>query len=268
MKLYEKLHESKNSDKLTTEEKYTGKLDGKIAVITGGNSGIGLATAQRFVKEGAYVFITGRRQSELDKAAKQIGKTTVTGIQGDVSNLTDLDRLYDTVKGQKGRIDILFANAGIAEFAPLGSITESHFDKIFSVNVKGLLFTVQKALPLFQDGGSIILTASVGGSKGTPAFSVYDATKAAIRSFARSWTVDLKHRKIRVNAISPGPTDTPVLRRLFEDEQMKTTLLNTIPLGRMGSPDEVAKAVLFLASDDSSFMTGIELFVDGGRGQI
>jgi NAD(P)-dependent dehydrogenase (short-subunit alcohol dehydrogenase family) len=267
MKLYEKLHESKDSDKLTTEEKYTGKLEGKIAVITGGNSGIGLATAKQFVDEGAYVFITGRRQNELDKAVKQIGKN-VTGVQSDVSNLADLDRLYDTVKQQKDRIDVLFANSGIAEFAPLGSITESHFDKIFNINVKGLLFTVQKALPLFQDGGSIILTASVGGSKGTPAFSVYDATKAAIRSFARSWTVDLKHRKIRVNAISPGPTDTPVLRRLFENEQMKTTLLNTIPLGRMGSPDEVAKAVLFLASDDSSFITGIELFIDGGRGQI
>jgi NAD(P)-dependent dehydrogenase (short-subunit alcohol dehydrogenase family) len=225
---------------MTQTELIAKRLDRKIAVITGGNSGIGLATAQRFVKEGAHVFITGRRQSELDKAVTQIGKTSVTGVQGDVSNLADLDRLYDTVKGQKGQIDILFANAGIAEFAPLGSITESHFDKIFSVNVKGLLFTVQKALPLFQDGSSIILTASVGGSKGTPAFSVYDATKAAIRSFARSWTVDLKHRKIRVNAISPGPIDTPVLRRLFEDEQMKTTLLNTIPLGRMGSPDEVA----------------------------
>jgi NAD(P)-dependent dehydrogenase (short-subunit alcohol dehydrogenase family) len=267
MKLYEKLHESKDSDKLTTEEKYTGKLEGKIAVITGGNSGIGLATAKQFVDEGAYVFITGRRQNELDKAVKQIGKN-VTGVQSDVSNLADLDRLYDTVKQQKDRIDVLFANSGIAEFAPLGSITESHFDKIFNINVKGLLFTVQKALPLFQDGGSIILTASVGGSKGTPACIVYDATKAAIRSFARSWTVDLKHRKIRVNAISPGPTDTPVLRRLFENEQMKTTLLNTIPLGRMGSPDEVAKAVLFLASDDSSFITGIELFIDGGRGQI
>jgi NAD(P)-dependent dehydrogenase (short-subunit alcohol dehydrogenase family) len=245
-------------------ELITKRLEGKIAVITGGNSGIGLATAQRFVEEGAFVFITGRRQDELDKAVKQIDKN-VMGVQGDVSNLADLDRLFATVKQQEGRIDVLFANAGIAEFAPLGSITESHFDKIFNINVKGLLFTVQKALPLFQDGGSIILTASVGGSKGTPAFSVYDAT---IRSFARSWTVDLKHRKIRVNAISPGPTDTPVLRRLFEDEQMKTTLLNTIPLGRMGSPDEVAKAVLFLASDDSSFITGIELFVDGGRGQI
>ena len=235
---------------MTQTELIAKRLDGKNAVITGGNSGIGLATAQRFVKEGAHVFITGRRQSEIDAAVNQIGKN-VTGVQGDVSNLADLDRLYDTVKQQKGRIDVLFANAGMAEFAPLGSITESHFDKIFNINVKGLLFTVQKALPLIQDGGSIILTASVGGSKGTPAFSVYDATKAAIRSFARSWTVDLRHRKIRVNAISPGPTDTPVLRRLFENEQMKTTLLNTIPLGRMGSPDEVAKAVLFLASDDS-----------------
>ncbi|MGA8080395.1 MAG: glucose 1-dehydrogenase, partial [Candidatus Nitrosopolaris sp.] len=244
---------------MTQTELIAKRLNGKNAVITGGNSGIGLATAQRFVKEGAHVFITGRRQSEIDAAVNQIGKN-VTGVQGDVSNLADLDRLYDTVKQQKGRIDVLFANAGIAEFAPLGSITESHFDKIFNINVKGPLFTVQKALPLFQDGGSIILTASVGGSKGTPAFSVYDATKAAIRSFARLWTVDLKHRKIRVNAISPGPTDTPVLRRLFENEQMKTTLLNTIPLGRMGSPDEVAKAVLFLASDDSSFITGIELF--------
>jgi NAD(P)-dependent dehydrogenase (short-subunit alcohol dehydrogenase family) len=247
------------------------KLEGKIAVITGGNSGIGLATAQRFVDEGAYVFITGRYQNELDKAVKQIGKNVI-GVQDDVSNPADLDRLYDTVKQQKGRIDVLFANAGIAEFAHLGSITESHFDKIFNVNVKGLLFTVQKALPLFQDGGSIILTASVGGSKGFEGVSVYGATKAAIRSFARSWTVDLKQRKIRVNAVSPGPIDTPGLRRLFENgeqvKQMTTTHLNTMPLGRMGSPDEVAKAVLFLASHDSSFITGIELFVDGGLAQI
>ncbi len=246
-------------------------LEGKIAVITGGSSGIGLATAQRFVQEGAYVFIVGRRQSEVDKAVKDIGKN-ITGVQGDVSNLGDLDRLYETVKQQKGRIDVLFANAGIMESAPLGSITESQFDKIINVNVRGLLFTVQKALPLFQDGGSIILTSSVGGSKGTPALSVYDATKAAIRSFARSWTVDLKHRKIRVNAISPGPIDTPGLSSLFEHgqggDQVKTTFLNTIPMGRLGNPDEVAKAVLFLASDDSSFVTGIELFVDGGRGQI
>jgi NAD(P)-dependent dehydrogenase (short-subunit alcohol dehydrogenase family) len=241
------------------------RLDGKIAVITGGNSGIGLATAQRFVQEGAYVFITGRRQSELDKAVKQIGKNA-TGVQSDVSNLADLDRLYETVKQQKGRIDVLFANAGIGEVAPLGSITESHVDKIFSVNVKGLLFTVQKALPLFQDGGSIILTASVGGSKGFEGFSVYDATKAAIRSFARTWTVDLKQRKIRVNAISPGPIDTPMLGQ--QSEQVKTSLVSIVPLGRMGRPEEIAKAASFLASDDSSFVTGIELFVDGGQGQV
>jgi NAD(P)-dependent dehydrogenase (short-subunit alcohol dehydrogenase family) len=187
-------------------------LEGKVAVITGGNSGIGLATAQQFVDEGAYVFITGRRQNEVDSAVKQIGKNNnnVTGVQGDVSNLADLDRLYDTVKQQKGRIDVLFANAGIIELAPLGSITESHFDKIFNINVKGLLFTVQKALPLFQDGGSIILTASINSSKGFESSTVYSATKAAIRSFARTWTVDLKHLKIRVNAIGPGPIDTPI----------------------------------------------------------
>ena len=252
------------------------KLEGKVAVITGGNSGIGLATAQRFAsEEGAYVFITGRRQSELDAAVKQIGKNNnnnVTGVQGDVSNLADLDRLYDTVKQQKGRIDVLFANAGIIELAPLGSITESHFDKIFNINVKGLLFTVQKALPLFQDGGSIILTASIGGSKGYEGSNVYSATKAAIRSFARSWTVDLKHRKIRVNAISPGVIDTPMTSGMVQSEelgeQLKTNLVSAVPMGRMGSPDEIAKAVSFLASDDSSYVTGIELFVDGGMTQI
>ena len=216
------------------------KLEGKVAVITGGSSGIGLATAQRFVDEGAYVFITSHRQSELDAAVKQIGKNNVTAVQGDVSNLEDLDRLYAKVKEQKGRIDILFANAGIVEFAPLGAITESHFDKIFSVNVKGLLFTVQKALPLFQDGdGSIILTASVGGSKADPAMSVYGATKAPIRSFARTWTVELKHRKIRVNAISPGPIDTPIFNGLAQSEeqieQFKTSFVSTVPMGRMGS---------------------------------
>ena len=246
-------------------------LEGKVAVITGGNSGIGLATAQRFVEEGADVFITGRRQSELDAAVKQIGKN-VTGVQGDVSNLADLDRLYDTVKEQKGRIDVLFANAGIIELAPLGSITESHFDKIFNINVKGLLFTVQKALPLFQDGGSIILTASINSSKGFETSTVYSATKAAIRSFARTWTVDLKHRKIRVNAISPGPIDTPIFNSAVqteeEIEQIKASLVASVPMGRMGSPDEVAKAVLFLASDDSGFITGIELTVDGGTAQI
>jgi NAD(P)-dependent dehydrogenase (short-subunit alcohol dehydrogenase family) len=249
-----------------------GRLEGKIAVITGGNSGIGLATAQIFVTEGAHVYVTGRRQSELDAAVKQIGKKNVTGVQGDVSNLADLDRLYDTVKQQKGRIDVLFANAGIIELLPMGSITESHFDKIFNVNVKGLLFTVQKALTLFQDGGSIVLTGSIGGSKGYEGSSVYSATKAAIRSFARTWTVELKHRKIRVNAISPGPIDTPMTSSMVKSEelgeQLKTNLVNAVPLGRMGNPDEVAKAILFLVSDDSSYVTGIELFVDGGMAQI
>jgi NAD(P)-dependent dehydrogenase (short-subunit alcohol dehydrogenase family) len=256
---------------MTGSELRTNRHEGKIAVVTGGNSGIGLATAQLFVEEGAYVFITGRRKTELDTAVKTIGKN-ITGVQGDVSNLDDLDRLYDTVKRQKGRIDVLFANAGIGEFTPLGSITESNFDKTFSVNVKGILFTVQKALPLFQKGGSIILNASTAGSKGVVGFSVYSATKAAIRSFARSWTIDLKQRNIRVNAISPGPIDTPGLRGLIQSqqqgEQLKEYLVNTVPLGRMGSPEEVAKAVSFLASDDSSFVTGIELFVDGGQAQI
>jgi NAD(P)-dependent dehydrogenase (short-subunit alcohol dehydrogenase family) len=247
------------------------KLNGKVAVITGGNSGIGLATAQLFAAEGAHVFITGRRQSELDKAVKQIGEN-VTTVQGDVSNLADLDRLYSIVKEHKGRVDILFANAGGGEFAPLGQITEEHFDKTFNRNVKGLLFTVQKALPLFQDGGSIILNASIAGSKGVEAFSVYSATKAAVRSFARSWTVDLKERKIRVNAISPGPIDTPILKGLGmseeQAEQLKAGLVAAVPLGRMGRSEEVAKAALFLATDDSSFITGTELFVDGGMAQI
>ena len=256
-----------------TQEK---RLEGKIAVITGGNSGIGLATAQRFVQEGAFVFITGRRQDELDKAVKQIGKN-VMGVRGDVSNLGDLDRLYETGKEQKGRINILFANAGIFEFAPVGSITVSHFDKIFNINVKGLLFTVQKALPLFRNGGSIILTASVGSSKAFEGTSVYGATKAAIRSFARSWTVDLKNRKIRVNAISPGLIETPMsvaaastlaTAAALSTEQVKTNIVSSVPQGRMGRPDEIAKAVAFLASDDSSYITGIELFVDGGLAQI
>jgi NAD(P)-dependent dehydrogenase (short-subunit alcohol dehydrogenase family) len=247
------------------------KLEGKVAVITGGNSGIGLATAQQLVSEGAYIFITGRRQSELDAAVKQIGEN-VSSVQGDVSNLEDLDQLYGKVKEQKGIIDILFANAGVGELALLGTITEGQFDKIFGVNVKGLLFTVQKALPLFRDGGSIILNASIGGSKGIEATSVYSATKAAIRSFARTWAAELKHRRIRVNAISPGPIDTPAFNGLArtkeEVDQIKTNLASKVPLGRMGMPDEVAKAVLFLASDDSSFITGIELFVDGGMAQI
>ncbi|HEY4385406.1 MAG TPA: glucose 1-dehydrogenase [Ktedonobacteraceae bacterium] len=247
------------------------KLEGKIAVITGANSGIGLATARRFVAEGAYVYITGRRQRELNAAVQQIGKN-VTAVQGDVSNLADLDRLYATVQQQHGRLDIVFANAGLGEFAPLGEITEAHFDKTFNVNVKGLLFTVQKALPLLQAGGSIILTASTTSIKGIPAFSVYSATNAAIRSFARSWTLDLKDRKLRVNAISPGPINTPGLDGLGKSEeeskQIKASLAATVPLGRMGEPDEIAKAAVFLASDDSSFVTGIELFVDGGSAQI
>jgi NAD(P)-dependent dehydrogenase (short-subunit alcohol dehydrogenase family) len=247
------------------------RLKDKVAVITGGNSGIGLATAQRFVAEGAYVFITGRRQSELDKAVKQISKN-VGDVQGDVSNMADLDRLYATVKQQKGHIDILFANAGVSDLAPLETITEDHFDKIFNVNVKGLLFSVQKALPLFHEGGSIILNASVGASKGVGATSVYSAAKAAIRSFARTWTADLKYRKIRVNAISPGLIDTPIFNRFAQSEeeinQIKANLVASVPMGRMGSPDEIAKAVSFLASDDSSYITGIELFVDGGMAQI
>src|SRR5215203_2282409 len=247
------------------------KLEGKIAVITGGNSGIGLAAAKRFVSEGAYVFISGRRQKELDLALSEIGKN-VTAILSDVSNLADLDRLYNIVKDQKGHLDILFANAGIAQFAPLEEISEEHFDNIFRINVKGLLFTVQKAFPLFQNGGSIILNASVGSSKGFEETSVYSATKAAVRSFARTWTVELRHRKIRVNAISPGPIDTPIFSNLLQNEeqieQFKMNIVNTVPMGRMGSPDEVAKVALFLASDDSSFVTGIELFVDGGLAQI
>jgi NAD(P)-dependent dehydrogenase (short-subunit alcohol dehydrogenase family) len=247
------------------------KLEGKIAVITGASTGIGLATAQRFVSEGAYVYITGRRQSELDAAVRQIGKN-VTGVQSDVSNLADLDRLYATVKQQHGRIDVLFANAGGGAFAPLGEITEEHFDKTFNTNVKGLLFTVQKALPLLQDGGSIILSASNTSIKGGEAFSVYSATKAAVRSFARSWTLDLKARHIRVNALSAGPVNTPGLSGLGQNEehaqQLLTYLASTVPLGRLADPGEIAKAALFLASDDSSFVTGIELFVDGGQAQI
>jgi NAD(P)-dependent dehydrogenase (short-subunit alcohol dehydrogenase family) len=249
----------------------SGKLEGKVAVITGGNSGMGLATARRFVAEGAHVFITGRRQAELDKAAKEIGKN-VTAVQGDVAKLADLDRLYATVKEQKGRIDVLFANAGAGELVPLGSITEEHFDKIFNINVKGLLFTVQKALPLFRDGGSIILNASIAGIKGMEAFSVYSASKAAVRSFARTWTTDLKSRKIRVNVISPGPIDTPILDGVAPTEeernQFKAGLAAAVPLGRMGTSDEIAGPALFLASDDSSFVTGVELFVDGGMAQV
>ncbi|GHO50461.1 SDR family NAD(P)-dependent oxidoreductase [Ktedonospora formicarum] len=239
------------------------KLEGKVAVITGGSSGIGLATAKLFAAEGAHVYITGRRQRELDAAVRQIEKN-VTSVQGDVARLADLDRLYATVKQQHGRIDILFANAGGGEFVPLAEITETHVDSLFNTNVKGLLFTVQKALPLLQEGSSIILNASVVASKGVGGSTIYSATKAAVRSFARTWTVELRDRKIRVNAVSPAQTNTP----FHKSEEIKTFLASLVPMGRLGDPNEVAKAVLFLASDDSSFITGIELFVDGGTAQI
>jgi NAD(P)-dependent dehydrogenase (short-subunit alcohol dehydrogenase family) len=242
-----------------------GKLQGKVAVITGGTTGIGLAAAKLFVAEGAYVFITGRRQKELDNAVHEIGDN-VSGVQGDVTNLADLDRLYETVK-TKGRVDIVFANAGLAELAPLDGVTEEHFDKIFNINVKGALFTVQKALPLLNDGGSIILTGSVASVKGTAAFAVYGASKAAIRNFVRGWTVELKDRRIRSNVLSPGPIATPLLMATRPQDTIEK-ITSTIPMGRLGETDEVAKAALFLASDDSSFVTGIELFVDGGRAQI
>jgi NAD(P)-dependent dehydrogenase (short-subunit alcohol dehydrogenase family) len=242
-----------------------GRLQGKVVVITGGTDGIGFAVAKLFVEEGAYVFITGRRQKELDKAVEAIGRNA-TGVQGDVSSLADLDRLYETIQAEGRRIDVVLANAGFGEFAALGDITEAHFDKLFNINVKGALFTVQKALPLLNDGGSIVLTGSVGSAKGTPGFAVYGATKAAIRNFVRAWTVELKDRRIRSNILSPGPTETPLQGSLPSETIAR--LVSTIPMGRMGSPEEIAKAALFLASDDSSFVTGIELFVDGGRGQI
>lgn len=244
-----------------------GKLDGKIAVVTGGSSGIGRATAKCFAAEGAHVFVTGRRKSELEAAAREIGENA-TPVPCDVANLAELGRLYDLVKLQKGRIDVLFANAGIGEVAPLGEISEEHFDKIFDINVRGLLFTVQKALPLFRDGGSIILNASMASSLATEGLSVYGATKAAVRSFARSWTLDLRRRRIRVNALSPGPIDTPGLREMAKRAEQFTQIEATIPMGRLGRPEEVARAALFLASDDSSFITGIELFVDGGTAQV
>ncbi len=260
-----------NSEPVTFNEKHLGKLDAKVALITGGNSGIGLATAKRFVNEGAYVFITGRRKEELKAAVKGIGRN-VTAVQGDVSNLADLDRLFAQIKKEKGKIDIVFANAGVAKYAPLGEITEEFYDSIFDINVKGVLFTVQKALPLLRDGASIILNASIVASKGFSSNSVYSATKAAVRSFARTWTTDLKDRRIRVNAVSPGPIDTPGLNELLASSetgnQRKKMISNTVPLGRLGTPDEIAKAVVFLASNDSSYITGTELFVDGGFAQV
>lgn len=248
------------------------KLAGRVALVTGGNSGLGLATARRFAAEGAQVFITGRRQAELDAAVAQIGDGAI-GVQGDVSNLADLDRLYETIGRQAGRLDVLFANAGIGEFAPLGQISEAHFDKAFGINVKGTLFTVQKALPLMPDGAAIVINGSMVSIKGIPAFGVYAATKAALRSFARTWSVDLKARRIRVNVVSPGTVITPGYKDSLglNDEQiraMESDAAATAPLGRAGTPDEIAKAVAFLASDESSYITGIELFVDGGVSQI
>jgi NAD(P)-dependent dehydrogenase (short-subunit alcohol dehydrogenase family) len=242
-----------------------GKLQGRVALVTGGTEGIGLAVAKLFVEEGAYLFITGRRQKELDEAVKTIGDN-VAGIQGDVANMADLDRLYETIGRAKGRIDVVVANAGVGEFAAFGKATEEHFDKLFDINVKGTFFTVQKALPLLVEGGSIILIGSVASVKGTSSFGVYGATKAALRSFARTWTTDLKERRVRTNVLSPGPIKTPLSGRQSPDAIAR--IVSTVPMGRMGEPDEIARAALFLASDDSSFVTGIELFADGGRGQV
>jgi len=247
------------------------KLNGKVALITGGTSGLGLATAKRFVEEGARVYITGRKQAQIDQAVKEIGGH-VTGVQGDVSKLADLDRLYSIIREQVGHLDIIFANAGGGSFAPLGKITEEHYEGIFDSNVKGVIFTVQKALPLLTDGGSVVLNASITASTGPENFSIYSASKAAVRSFARTWSADLKGRKIRVNAISPGVVPTEAYTSLFGgDENAKrytAEVTAAIPLGRVGEPDEIAKAVTFLASDDSSFITGIDLVVDGGMTQV
>lgn len=247
-----------------------GKFEGKIALVTGGTSGIGLATAQKFVNEGAYVYITGRRQNELDKAVNQIGMN-VTGVQGDISKLEYLDKLYDIIKQEKGKLDILFANAGIGNFLPLGEITEEQVDRTFDINVKGTIFTVQKALSLFPDKvGSIIVTGSTAGSIGNPAFSVYGASKAALRALVRNWILDLKGTEIRVNVVSPGVILTPAYDELFGDalEGAMENTRNTVPAGKVGKPEEVANAVSFLASDESSYLTGVELFVDGGLAQV
>ena len=247
------------------------KFENKVVVVTGGTSGIGLATAKAFAAQGAAVFVTGRRQEALDTAVKTIGGN-VTGVRGDTANLADIDRLYDTVQRKHVHIDVLFANAGGGEFAPLGAITEDHYQRTFDTNVKGVLFTVQKALPMLRDGASIILTSSTTGTAGTANFSVYSATKAAVRNFARSWILDLKDRRIRVNAVSPGLTDTVGLNDLFGGGEqaagVKDHLIGLIPANRIGEPEDIANAVLFLASDDASFVNGIELFVDGGQNQI
>jgi NAD(P)-dependent dehydrogenase (short-subunit alcohol dehydrogenase family) len=247
------------------------KFAGKVAIITGASTGMGLATAKRFVAEGMdHVFITGRRKEALDAAIAEIGKN-VTAIQGDVSNLADLDRLYETVKKQNRKIDVVFANAGVSQTAAFGTVDEKFFDLHFDANVKGLFFTVQKALPLLNDGASIILNGSIATIKGFPAISVYSATKAAVRSFARTWTNDLRERRIRVNTISPGHIDTPLLESWQQGDaltKLKEDFANNVPLGRMGDPDEIAKAVSFLASDEASYVAGVELFVDGGVAQI
>jgi NAD(P)-dependent dehydrogenase (short-subunit alcohol dehydrogenase family) len=247
------------------------RFSNKVVVVTGGTSGIGLATAKAFAAEGAALFVTGRRQDALDAAVKQIGGR-VTGVRGDMAVLADIDRLYDAVQQKHAQIDVVFANAGGGELAPLGAITEAHYQSTFDTNVKGVIFTVQKALPLLRDGGAIVLTSSTTSVSGTPAFSVYSATKAAVRNFARNWMLDLKDRRIRVNAISPGVTDTAGLNELFgggdQAENVKKSLTDLIPAGRVGQPAEIAKAVLFLASDDASFINGVELFVDGGQMQF
>lgn len=247
------------------------RFQNKVVIVTGGTTGIGLATAKAFAAEGASVFVTGRRQEALDAAIAAIGGR-VTGVRGDVSNLADIDRLYDAVQQKHAQIDVVFANAGGGEMVPLGAITEEHYQRTFDTNVKGVLFTVQKALPLLKDGASVILTSSTTSISGTPAFSVYSATKAAVRNFARNWILDLKDRHIRVNAISPGVTDTEGLNELFGGGEQavgtKEYLASLIPAGRVGQPEEIAKAVLFLASDDASFVNGVELFVDGGQAQI
>ena len=242
-----------------------GKLEGKVVVITGASSGIGLAAARRFVAEGAYVFVTGRRQKELDAAVKLIGSNT-TGVQGDVANLADLDRLFEVVKAGKGRVDVLFANAGVGDAAPLAAVTEQHFDNIFAINVRGALFTVQKALPLLTDGASIIMTGSIASVKGFEGYCVYNASKAAVRSFARTWAAELKARKIRVNVLSPGPVETDVFDHL--PKGAKASFEALVPRGTMGQPDEIAAVAVFLASDDSSFVNGVELFADGGTVQV
>jgi NAD(P)-dependent dehydrogenase (short-subunit alcohol dehydrogenase family) len=242
------------------------KLQGKIALVTGGSAGIGLAAAAALVAEGAHVYITGRRQEELDAAVAKLGKR-VTAVKADAASLADMDTLMTTIQSQSGKIDVIVANAGMYEMQMLADVTEAAFDKAFGINVRGMLFTVQKALDLLSDGASIVLLGSMGASKGFAGFSVYNATKAAVRSFARSWSAELKERKIRVNVISPGPVDTPGFQ-VFADDAMRAALTQMIPLGRVGVPDDIARAILFLASDDSSFITGIELAVDGGVTQL